>query len=138
MSELEWARRTIILWATHHRIQLCVFVLLVRVPDLSQEILKLLYLQQGSLGLVLVSQGDLYIPALLPEVGRQLERVDLASAITHNEDGVGRVEGDVIQSPTLARNDLLDTDRLVDIIEEVVHMDFAILTNTVTMRSLCI
>jgi hypothetical protein len=36
-------------------------------------------------------------PGLFPQVGRELERDDVAAVITHDDDGVRRVEGDVRQ-----------------------------------------
>ena len=96
-------------------IHICVLVLFVGVPDLSQQVLQLLDLEHRGLGLVLVGQRYLDVPVLLPQVGRQLHGVDLARAVPHDDDGVGGVEGNVIQLPFLARDNALDTNWFVHV-----------------------
>ena len=108
-------------------IHLRLFVLHVGVPDLRQQVLQLFDLEHRGLGLVLVGQRDLDVPVLLPQVRRQLHGVDLARAVPHDDDGVGGVEGDVVQSPGLAGDNSLDTNWFVDIPVKVVDVDFSIL-----------
>ena len=53
--------------------------------------------------------------------------MDLPRAVTNDDDGVGGVEGNVIQPPGLAGDNALDTNRFVHIPIKVVDVHFAVL-----------
>lgn len=75
--------------------------------DLGQQNFQFLHFKlTGSLG-VLVAQGELHLLGLAAQVGRELDRVDVAGTVPHHHQRVVWVERQVVQPRGLLRDDRL-------------------------------
>ena len=98
----------------------------VRLPDLPQQLLQLLDLHLARLLQILVQQRGLHLLALPPQVGRQLEAVHHAPAVPDDDDGVALVERDVVELGLLLGHDRLHADGVVFVDVEIVDVNLAV------------
>jgi hypothetical protein len=64
---------------------------------------------------IIVLHGLLGLLGDPPQVGRELEAVDSATAVPHQQDGINRVKDHVVQHGSLPVHNRLDANRRVTI-----------------------
>ena len=72
---------------------------------------------------VAVLNGSEDLLGFLPEVGGELEAVDVAGGVTHHQDRLLGVEGDLVEAPLTRGDHLLPADLLVLVEVNVEHSD---------------